>query len=113
MARQVELADDLRAQQRDDVGADREAEAGKHLLGDGRAAEHVPALEHEHLAPGAREIGGGGQAVVAAADDDRVVTHLIQTGLRPETPARSLAGPATPHDSLSRRRAVRASPFRP
>ena len=47
---------------------------GKHLLGDGRAAEHVTAFEHQHLAPGAREIRRRGQAVVAAADDDRVDT---------------------------------------
>src|SRR5213076_2181975 len=33
------------------------------------------ALEHEHLASGAREIRCGGQAVVAAADDDGVVLH--------------------------------------
>ena len=48
---------------------------GKDLFGDGGAAEHVPPLEHEHLAPGARQIGGAGQAVVPAADDDRVVPH--------------------------------------
>ena len=36
---------------------------------------HVPPLEHEHLAAGARQVGGSGQAVVAAADDDRVVAH--------------------------------------
>ena len=75
MPRQVELADDLRPQQRHDVRADREVEAGKHFFGDGGAAEHVPPLEHEHLAAGAREVGGRGQAVVAAADDDRVVAH--------------------------------------
>ena len=48
---------------------------GKHLFGDGGAAEHVPPLEHEHLASRAGEVGGAGQAVVPAADDDRVVTH--------------------------------------
>ena len=62
-------------QQRHDVGADREVEAGKDLFGDRRAAEDVTPLEHEHLAARAREIGGGGQAVVAAADDDGVVLH--------------------------------------
>ena len=56
--RQVELADDLGPQQRDDVGADGELEAGEDLLGDRRAAEHVAALEHEHLPPGARQVGG-------------------------------------------------------
>ena len=75
VARQIEVADDLGPQQRDDVRADRELEAGKDLFGDGGAAEHVPALEHEHLASRAREVGRAGQAVVAASDDDRVVTH--------------------------------------
>ena len=75
VARQIELADDLRPQQRDHVRADRELEAGKDLFGDGRAAEHVPALEHEDLASRPREIGGAGQPVVPAADDDRVVAH--------------------------------------
>ena len=75
MAGQIELADDLRPQQRDDVRADGEMEAGKDLFGDRRAAEHVAALEHEHLPPGAGQICGRGQAVVAAADDDRVVTQ--------------------------------------
>ena len=60
-------------QQRDDVGADRELEAREDLFGDGRAAEHVAALEHEHLLARAREIGGVDEAVVAAADDDDVV----------------------------------------
>ena len=77
MARQIELADDLRPQQRDDVRADRELEARKHFFGDRRAAEHVPPLEHEDLPPRAREIRGVDQAVVAAADDDDVeyVSH--------------------------------------
>ena len=57
MPRQVELADDLGPQQRHDVGADREAEAREHLLGDGGAAQHVPALEHQHLLAGASQVG--------------------------------------------------------
>ena len=77
MPRQIELADDLGPQQRDDVRADGELEAGEHLLGDRGAAEHVPPLEHEHLPPGAREIGRVDEAVVAAADDDRVVVHAL------------------------------------
>ncbi len=74
--RQVELADDLRPQQRHDVRADRELEAGKDLFGHGGAAEDVPALEHQHLAARAREIGGVHQAVVPAADDDHVVVDM-------------------------------------
>ena len=72
---QVELPDDLRPQQRDDIGADREAKALEHLLSDRRTADEVAAFEHEHPAPGRGEICGRGQAVVAAADDDDVVLH--------------------------------------
>ena len=53
--------------------ATREAEARDDLLGDGRAAEHVAPLEHEHAPAGPGEVGGADQAVVAAADHDRVV----------------------------------------
>ena len=56
VARQIELADDLGPQQRDDVGADRELESREHFLGDCRAAEHVTPLEHD--APCARRARG-------------------------------------------------------
>ena len=46
---------------------------GKHFFGDGRAAEHVTALEHQHFLARAREICGVHQSVVSAADDDDVV----------------------------------------
>ena len=71
VSRKVELADDFRSEQRDDVRADGKLEALEDFFGDGRAAEHVTALEHEHFAPGACQVGGGGQAIVPAADDDR------------------------------------------
>ena len=58
-ARQIELADDLRPEQRDDVRADGEAKAREDLFGHRGAAEDVAPLEHEHLAAGAREVGGG------------------------------------------------------
>ena len=35
----------------------------------------LAALEHEHGAPGAGEVGGGDEAVVAAADDHGVVAR--------------------------------------
>ena len=78
VARQVEVPDDLGPQERDDVGADRELEAGEDLLGHRRAAEDVAPLEDEDLLAGAREVGGVDQAVVAASDDDDVVlrAHL-------------------------------------
>ena len=75
VSRQIEVADDLRPQQRHDVRADRELEAGKDFFGDGGAAEHVAPLEHEDLPARAREVGGGGQPVVASADDDGVISH--------------------------------------
>ena len=70
---QLELADDLRPQQRHDVREDREPEAREDLLGDGRAAEDWPPLEDERPQPGPREVGGADEAVVAAADHDGVV----------------------------------------
>jgi hypothetical protein len=72
-ARQVELADDLRAEQRDDIRADGKLEPGKDLFGDRRTTEHMAPLEDEHLAPRTGEVGRGGQPVVAAADHDDVV----------------------------------------
>ena len=77
VAGQVEVADDLRPQQRHHVRRHRELEAGEHLFGDRRATEHVTTLEHEHLASCARQVGRTGQAVVAAADDDRVILHSV------------------------------------
>src|SRR5688572_11894681 len=76
MARQVELANNLGPQQRDDVGRDRKLEAGEDFLGDRGAAEHVTSLQYDDLAPGFCEIGGIDQSVVSAADhDDVVVAH--------------------------------------
>ena len=71
--RQVEVADDLRPEQADDVARDREAEARDDLLGDRRAAEHVAPLEDERLEAGPRQVGGGDEPVVPSADDHRVV----------------------------------------
>jgi len=76
VAGQLELADDLRAQERDDVGGDAEPEPRHDLLGDGSASEDVPALEHDDAEPGACQICAADEAVVAAADDDRVVALL-------------------------------------
>src|SRR5947207_11261692 len=75
MTRQVELLNDLRPQERDDVGADRIAEAGKELFCDGGSAEDVPPLEYQHLPARAREVCGSREAVVPAPNDDCVITH--------------------------------------
>ena len=76
VAGKIEIANDLRAQQRDYIGADRELESGKNFFGDGGAAEHVTTLQHQNFFPGARQIGGGGEAVVASSDDDCVVFRV-------------------------------------
>src|SRR2546421_9037968 len=73
MARELELADDFRPEQAYHVRENGEAEARKHFLGHRGATDAFAALEHEHLAAAAREIGGAGEPVVAAADDDGVV----------------------------------------
>ena len=76
--RQIELPDDLRPQQRDDVRAHRELEARKDLFGDCRAADNVPPLEDQHLASSARQVGGVDEPVMPAADDDDVVVRHLQ-----------------------------------
>jgi hypothetical protein len=73
VSRQVEIADDLGAEQAHHVGKDRELEAGEDFLGDRGAADDRALLENQHFAARAREVRGGDQPVVAAADDDGVV----------------------------------------
>jgi hypothetical protein len=73
--RQLELADDFRPQQRHDVRAHGEAEAGEHFFGDCGTAEDVAPLEDEHLPTRAGQIRRSCQAVVSAANDDCVIAH--------------------------------------
>ena len=73
VAREIEVANDFRPQERDDVRADRKFESGKNFFGAGRAAEDVAALEHQNFLSSAREVGCVDEAVVAAADHDYVV----------------------------------------
>ena len=73
VALEIEVADDLGAQQADHVGSGRAAVAGRDLLGDCGAADHVAALEHKRPQPALGEVGRRGQPIVAAADDDGVV----------------------------------------
>src|SRR5258707_4579959 len=73
VARELYLADDLRAQKAHHVREDGEAKAGKHFVAHRRAAHALATLEHQHLAPGSREIRSTGEPVVTAADDDGVV----------------------------------------
>src|SRR5439155_22998363 len=72
---EVEIADDLRPQQRHDVRADRKLESWEDLFGDRGAADDMAPLQHEHFPSRTREIRGGRQTVMAAANDDDVVFH--------------------------------------
>ena len=56
------------------------AVAGRDLLGDRRAADHVPPLEHERPQPRLREIERRDEAVVAGADDDGHGTGSQESG---------------------------------
>ncbi len=70
---QLEVADDLGAEQAHHIGKDRELESREDLLGDGGAPDQRPALQHQHFLAGAGQVGRRDQAVVAAPDEDRVV----------------------------------------
>ena len=72
-AHEIELLNDLWAQEAQGVGEGREAEARAKLLGDGGTAHQVALLEHEDALSGLGEVGGVGEAVVASPDHDRVV----------------------------------------
>ncbi len=73
MAGQIEVANDLRPQQRNHVGAHREFEARENFFGAGGAAQHVAAFKDQNFLAGTRQIRGVDQAVVASADHDHVV----------------------------------------
>src|SRR5437870_10855200 len=73
MSWQIEFANDLRTQERNDVRANRKLESGKDFFRYRGAAEHMPAFEYQHTLTCAREICSVDQAIVAAADDDRIV----------------------------------------
>ena len=73
MAREIEIANNFGAQERNDIGENGEFEAGDDFFGDGGAAQNIAALEDQNFFARAGEIGRVDQAVVAAADDDDVV----------------------------------------
>ena len=101
VAVQRQLLDDQRVQQPGEVGAGRDRVARPGLLERARAADLVAALEHEHAAPGAGEVGGGGEAVVAGADDDRVPAPGGELGGRhAPDPKRPLTFSDPPHRPL-------------
>ena len=73
---ELEVADDLRAEQAHHVGGGRYPEAGPGLLGHGRAAHPVPRLEDENVPAGTPQVRGGDEAIVASAHDHRVPGRL-------------------------------------
>ena len=73
VARQLQVAEDLRSQQAANVRAVRVDPPFLNLTADRCTADPRVTLEHQHLEPGAREVGGVRQAVVAGADDDCIV----------------------------------------
>ena len=75
MAVQVEIGDDFGIEQRHRVGGDGISEAGMEFLGDGGAAQDMPAFEYRDLQAGPGEIGGADEPVMAAADDDDVLAR--------------------------------------
>src|SRR5262245_46865872 len=73
MARQLKVPDDLRPEQRNDVGTDRDVKSWEHLFGHGGPAEHMASLEDQDTTSCPREIRGMHEAVVAATNHDGVV----------------------------------------
>ena len=105
VARQVEEAENLRPQQRADVGAGRIGEAGILLFRHGGAADLLAPLQHQHLQlvlavllAALGEIGRAGQAVVAAADDDRVI-GLLHRPARAQEKVKRIAAAASPAEA--------------
>src|SRR6267154_4735897 len=80
MTRQIQFANDLRAEQGNDVRTNRELETRKDFLGHRGAAQHMPSFEYEHTFARARQIRGINQAVVAAADYNDVIflSHRVR-----------------------------------
>ena len=64
-ARQFEVAHDLGPEQRADIGAVGVEEARRQRAADGRAADPVVLLDHQHVEPGALQVAGVDEAVVA------------------------------------------------
>jgi hypothetical protein len=72
VARQVEIANDLRPQERDHIRADGKLESGKNFFCDSGPAKHLAPFQHQDFFAGAREISGVGEAVVAAANHNNI-----------------------------------------
>ena len=73
MPRQIEFTNNFGSQQRYNIRADGKLETGKHFFRNRSTAEHMPALQHEDLFAGAREIRGIHKTVMPASNNDDVV----------------------------------------
>ena len=73
VAREVQIANDFRSQQRNHVRTDRELEARKNFFGHRRSAEHMAPLQHQNFLAGTSQISRIGESVMAYADHDHVV----------------------------------------
>ena len=82
---ELQVPDDLRAQQAVDVRRGGHLEPGPQLFRDARPTDQLAPLEHQHPHPRAREIGRRHEAVVAGPDDDDVVRtgHRIPVAAPP------------------------------
>ena len=76
MTWKVEIANDLRPQQRNYIRANRELKPRHDLFGHGGATKHMAALQQQNFFSGACQVGGVHQAVVAAANHNYVVVRV-------------------------------------
>jgi hypothetical protein len=86
VTREIQFANNFRAEQRDDVGAFREKKAGDDFFSDRRSAQYVSPFKHQDSLACFGEISGVDQAIVAAADHDRVVVlrHSVKLRVIPQ-----------------------------
>ena len=84
MTDEIEIVDNFRAQQRDDVRADGVGESGVDLLTDCRTANDVSPFEDESAPSLPREISSGYETIVATTDYDGIVAGAHQTTLWPQ-----------------------------
>ena len=101
VARQLQIAEELRPQQAAHVGAVRVDPAFLNLTADRGAADPRVALQHQHLEARAREISRIGQAVVSGADDDGIVA--LHGFAAPLTSTMRLRSRDLAHDTIDRR----------
>src|SRR5690606_11369418 len=82
VARQLEIADDLRTQQAHDIREHREPEPWKDFLRHGSTANQRTPFEDKRPATGAREVRSRNEPVVPAANDDDVVAIRVHARFR-------------------------------